>query len=187
MIFKNIFHLIKSSCFILLIASCSDNSQAPQIVDTSSVPSGRNALLPLVPQEEDHEITVRPETAISKTVQTKSSLGKNTISWIAPYKRENGTEVKPSDLKKYIIYYGIRSETYTDNIEINKNIYNHLPTSVSVDHLEPGIVYYFSGISVDSNGLRSVMSNEISRLIQPWTPKVFFIQELSKGVPSHKV
>ena len=129
---------------------------------------------PLYTMEGVREVTEKSDFTISNTdiIHSRSdniysSPDKNTISWTAPTKRESGTEIIQSELKKYIIFYGTRSKTYTSHIVIDNKFNNALPTSVSIDHLEPGVVYYFSGISVDSNGLRSIMSNEISRLIEP--------------------
>ena len=94
-----------------------------------------------------------------------SYTGQTTISWSAPTERENGMDLLQSEITKYVIYYGSQSRVYTDSIEVTEKINNALPISVLVDHLEPGLVYYFSGITVDSSGLRSKMSNEVSKEI----------------------
>ena len=113
------------------------------------------------------EVIDKPEIPNSDKSDEDTPSDKNTISWFAPSERENGDNISPYELKKYIIYYGTSSKVYTGYIEISNKINNMLPTSISVDHLEPNVIYYFSGLTVDSNEIRSVMSNEISKLILP--------------------
>ena len=91
--------------------------------------------------------------------------GQTTISWSAPTERESGDNLSQSEITKYVIYYGTQSRVYTGSIEITEKINNVLPTSVLVENLEQGIVYYFSGVTGDSSGLNSKQSNEISKLI----------------------
>ena len=147
--------------------SGTNGDKTPRAFDTSSVSSGAHTLYALVTLKDGTETEIKSEFIISNTDSTYPTSDKNIISWVAPSERENGAEITPSELSKHIIYYGTRSETYTGFIEISKKINNVLITSASVNHLEPGVVYYFSGISVDSNGLESGMSNEISKLIEP--------------------
>ena len=147
--------------------SGSDSNNKPKVFDTSFASSGSHTLFALITLEDGTEIIEKSEFTITDTDNMHSSSDKNTISWVAPTERESGIGIIESELEKFIIYYGTRSKTYTGFIEISKNDNNELPTSVSVDHLEQGIVYYFSGITVDTKGLRSIMSNEISRLIEP--------------------
>jgi len=105
-------------------------------------------------------------TSSNSSTNDDSSYAERTlISWSAPTKRENGFELLQSEIVQYVIYFGTQSKVYTDSITITGKSNIVLPTSVFVDNLEPGIVYYFSGITVDSNGLRSALSNEVSRLI----------------------
>ena len=117
--------------------------------------------------ENSDEVIDKPEIPNSDKSNEDTSSDKNTISWVAPTERENGDRISQYELKKYIIYYGTRSKAYTGYIEISKKINNILPISISVDHLEPNVIYYFSGLTVDSKEIRSGMSNEISKLILP--------------------
>jgi len=117
--------------------------------------------------ENSDEVIDKSEITNSDKSNVDTSPDKNTISWVAPTERENGDRISQYELKKYIIYYGTRSKAYTGYIEISKKINNILPTSISIDHLEPNVIYYFSGLTVDSNEIRSGMSNEISKLILP--------------------
>ena len=89
------------------------------------------------------------------------------VSWTPPTQRESGADLNQSEIKKYIIYYGVQSGVYTDAIEVgipaDSNI---LPTELVLEGLETGIVYYIAGMTVDTDNTSSTLSNEISRLIE---------------------
>ena len=159
--------------------------------NTNSVPDGAHTIFALITLDDDTKVTAKTDFYIRNTssdaltkdapsysdqnvIDTSSNsstnddfsyAGRTLINWSAPTKRENGFELLQSEIVQYVIYFGTQSKVYTDSITITEKSNNVLPTSVFVDNLEPGIVYYFSGITVDSNGLRSALSNEVSRLI----------------------
>ena len=146
----------------------------PHPFDTRSVSDGVHTVFALITLEDNSVVTASSDFYISNSSSDfsvanndTSNTGKTSISWSAPTERESGFKIFQSEIKKYIIFYGVRSHIYTDFIEITEKTDNVLPTSALIDQLEPGVVYYFSGITVDSNGISSILSNEVSRYIEP--------------------
>ena len=86
-----------------------------------------------------------------------------TVSWTAPNQREDSSVLSSSEISHYIIQYGKISGAYTNSIKVAKTN-NHLPTEITVPGLTEGEVYYFAGITVDSNASQSVLSNEVSKV-----------------------
>ena len=86
-----------------------------------------------------------------------------TVSWTAPNQREDNSVLSSSEISHYIIQYGKISGTYTNSIKVAKTN-NQLPTEITVSDLTEGEVYYFAGITVDSNASQSVLSNEVSKV-----------------------
>jgi len=149
-----------------------NSSNAPLAFDTKSVSNGAHTIFALITFENGTNTTVRSDfnilnknSEISDTINDSSINGQTTISWSAPTKRESGIKLLQSEISRYVIYYGTQSRVYTDSIEITEKINNVLPTSALVEHLKPGVVYYFSGSTGDSSGVLSKISNEISKLI----------------------
>jgi hypothetical protein len=62
-------------------------------------------------------------------------------------------------ITNYNIYYGVASATYTSVVAAGTN------TTVSIGNLVEGTTYYFAATAVDSFGLESAYSTEISALI----------------------
>lgn len=138
----------------------SDAQSNPKPLDTTTLSDGSHYIFALVILEDDSVMSVRSDFTILNTQ-------KNTISWTPSEERESGTALAESEISKYIIYYGKSSRNYTGAIEISKRDANNLlPKAISVDFLEPGITYYFAGVTVDANGISSALSNEVSRLIE---------------------
>jgi hypothetical protein len=59
----------------------------------------------------------------------------------------------------YNIYYGVASATYTNGVTAGTN------TTVSISNLVNGTTYYFAATTVDTSGLESDYSTEVSVLI----------------------
>ena len=81
-----------------------------------------------------------------------------TISWQAPSAYEDGSELE--DLSAYRIYYGRVSGQYENMIEVTHSG----ASSVVVGDLSPG-TYYVVMSSVNSDGLESGLSYEVSRTV----------------------
>lgn len=101
------------------------------------------------------------------TAVFKSTIGSASVSWTPPTERESGDALDISEIKKYIIYYGTESGVYIDAIEVGlPNNSSTIPTTLTIEGLNKGVVYYFAGMTVDSNNISSILSNEVSRLVQ---------------------
>ncbi len=141
----------------------SDGNGNAKSFDTSTLPDGSHYISALITLEDDTEVSVRSGFNTSNTI-------KNSISWSPPEKRASGATLTENEITKYIIYYGKSSRSYTGSIEVSqRDSNNRLPTNVSINHLDPGITYYFAGVTVDSKGLTSALSNEISKLVEGLT------------------
>ncbi len=79
------------------------------------------------------------------------AAGSVTLAWDA----SQGTNV----IANYNVYYGIASATYTNTAAAGTN------TTVSISNLVEGVTYYFAATAVDSVGLESDYSTEVSTLI----------------------
>ena len=62
-------------------------------------------------------------------------------------------------ITNYNLYYGVASATYTNVVSAGTN------TTASVSNLVEGTTYYFAATAVDTNGLESAYSTEVSTLI----------------------
>jgi hypothetical protein len=62
-------------------------------------------------------------------------------------------------IASYNIYYGAASATYTNTVSAGLN------TTVTISNLVEGVVYYFAATAVDTTGLESDFSTEVSALI----------------------
>ncbi len=62
-------------------------------------------------------------------------------------------------IANYNIYYGVASATYTNVVAAGTNL------TVSISNLVQGITYYFAATAVDTNGLESDYSTEVSTII----------------------
>jgi|GEM_PF-1264355 len=91
------------------------------------------------------------------------------VNWSAPTEREDGTTLAASEIKQYTIYYresqddpyaGAMSKDATDNGNGN------VATSLDIEGLEKGKSYYLAGVTIDTNGLTSQLSNEIVKTVQ---------------------
>jgi hypothetical protein len=77
--------------------------------------------------------------------------GTVTLAWDA----STGTNV----IAEYKVYYGIASATYTNAVSAGTNL------TVSVSNLVVGATYYFAATAVDTSGLESDYSTEVSTAI----------------------
>lgn len=79
--------------------------------------------------------------------------GSVTLTWMAPTENEDDTPL--TDLAGYVIYYGVESGTYTEEIPVD----NPTVTRFVVEGLTPN-TYYFVATAKNSQGEESGFSNE---------------------------
>ena len=79
------------------------------------------------------------------------AAGTVTLAWDA----SSGTNV----IANYKVYYGVASATYTNSVAAGTNL------TVSVSNLVVGVTYYFAATAVDTSGLESDYSTEVSTVI----------------------
>lgn len=115
-------------------------------------------------------VAMSDDTSV-KAIFTESAvqIGAINVNWSAPTEREDGTALASSDIKQYTIYYresqdqpyeGATSLIVTDDGSGN------IPTSLSIEGLEKGKSYYLAGVTIDTNGLTSELSNEIVKTVE---------------------
>jgi hypothetical protein len=63
---------------------------------------------------------------------------------------------------KYTIYFGVASGAYTNNSTVVSNGPPCTITNVSLTLPARGVTYYFAATAIDTHGLESVFSNEVS-------------------------
>ena len=81
------------------------------------------------------------------------------VSWRVPTKREGGQDLARSEIKEFIIYYGRESRVY-DGAESTEG------TVMSCADLGlPSGTYYIAGITIDTNGITSQLSREVTRVV----------------------
>ena len=81
------------------------------------------------------------------------------ITWKAPTKREDGQDLALSEIKEFVIYYGRRPRVYDGAKSAN---------GLSMSCADLGLLsgsYYIAGITIDTDGLTSQLSNEITKVI----------------------
>ena len=85
-------------------------------------------------------------------------LGSATLSWTPPTQNTDGSPL--TDLSGYKIYYGNESGNYQTSIQIdNPGIAIYV-----VEYLTPN-TYYFVLTAINSNGVESRFSNEVSKQV----------------------
>jgi hypothetical protein len=101
--------------------------------------------------------------------EAAAQIGVINVNWSAPTEREDGTALASSEIKQYTIYYresqdqpyaGATSKIVADDGSGN------VPTSLTIEGLEKGKSYYLAGVTIDTNGLTSQLSNEIIKAVQ---------------------
>ncbi len=80
-----------------------------------------------------------------------------------------------TDVSTYRIYYGLASMAYTDAVSVG-NV-----TQATITNLAVGSTYYFTATAVDSTGLESVFSNEISYNVPPANTPVVSLEMTQSG------
>ena len=86
------------------------------------------------------------------------ALGSVTLSWTPPTMNSDGTAM--TDLAAYNIYFGTSAGAYTDQIKID----NPGLTTYVIENLTPD-TYFFVATAVNSVGIESQYSNEITKVV----------------------
>lgn len=89
---------------------------------------------------------------------TQASLGKVTVSWIAPVQNTDGTPL--TDLSGYRIYYGLAADALDRTVVIDTVD----TTTYVIDGLTPA-TWYFAMTSVNGSGVESAKSAVASKVI----------------------
>ena len=88
------------------------------------------------------------------------------VEWTAPTLRENSDSLTPEEIESYTIYAGREPGQYTKEVVIKGR--------TSADCSEFGFTetgnYYFAGITTDTNGEHSELSNEILKTVKVYNP-----------------
>jgi hypothetical protein len=86
-----------------------------------------------------------------------------TINWDAPNKKVNGSDIQPSELVKYRLYYGNSATSLSNSVEFdglaNPNSYTVAKSSLSFISSN---VYYLALSVVNDQGAESFLSEIIS-------------------------
>ena len=92
--------------------------------------------------------------------ETANQIGTSstTLSWTPPMQNSDGSPL--TDLAGYKIYYGNESGNYHASIEIN----NPGIAIYVVEYLTPN-TYFFVITAINSSGVESQFSNEVSKLV----------------------
>ena len=81
------------------------------------------------------------------------------ITWTAPTQREDGAQLLPAEIAEYVIYYGKESGVYDGSKRTA--VLNMSCSDLGL----PSGVSHIAGLTIDTNGLTSQLSNEITRNI----------------------
>lgn len=97
------------------------------------------------------------------------------LRWTAPDEREDGSDLPSTEIKSYTIFAGTTSGEYTRQVEV----VDATEVPCSAFEITEYVDHYFAGITTDTNGLKSQLSNEITRTAEdlkpsPSPPKRFF-------------
>lgn len=98
--------------------------------------------------------------AIDRTPTPPASV---TLAW----DKSTGTNI----IATYRVYYGVASATYTNTVVAGTNL------TATVTNLARGVTYWFAATAMDTSGLESDYSNEVSTRTktQPGAPSVLNI------------
>ena len=87
-------------------------------------------------------------------------LGSATVSWSAPMKNADGSNI--SDLAGFRVHYGTAPRTYSTVVPVNDST----ETELLIDDLEPG-TYFFAVTALDLAHNESALSDEVSKVVDP--------------------
>lgn len=83
------------------------------------------------------------------------------LTWTPPTQRENGVDLPPSELAGYELFWGTTSDNLTETIYVPSST-----TQYMIGALADG-TWYFAVRAVDTDQLRSGLSQIVSKTIEP--------------------
>lgn len=95
-------------------------------------------------------ITTKPDVTVSDV----------SLSWVAPFEREDNNPISPSEIAGYKIYYGTTKGNYTKSINVNDGTIDNY----TVKNLTGG-TYYFVITTRDTDGRESRYSSVVTKTI----------------------
>jgi hypothetical protein len=101
-------------------------------------------------------------------VEASAQLSNISVAWQAPSEREDGSTLADREIQQYVIYYRESTDTPYQNAErisVGDDGSGSIPTNVMIKNLEVGKSYYLAGITIDTNGITSQLSNEIVKVV----------------------
>jgi len=90
---------------------------------------------------------------------TETAIGTVTLSWVAPTQNSDGSPLM--DLAGYKIYYRKNSGSYNQAVRLD----NPSVSTYVVDQLSPA-TYYFAATALNTSGVESSFSAEVTRTVQ---------------------
>jgi hypothetical protein len=82
------------------------------------------------------------------------------LSWNAPYEREDGTPIAMSEIAGYRVYYGMSQGSYTEEVDVKDGS----TMEVTLDGVASG-TYYIVVTTYDVDGRESGYSDEVVKTI----------------------
>jgi hypothetical protein len=101
-------------------------------------------------------------------VEASAQLSNISVAWQEPTEREDGSTLTSGEIQQYVIYYREnQNDPYVgaERITVGDDGSGSVPTEVMIKNLEVGKSYYLAGITVDTNGISSQLSNEIVKVV----------------------
>jgi len=115
------------------------------------------------------QISMNADIKVSAVfVEESTQLGNLSVAWKEPTAREDGSTFTSGEIQQYVIYYREnQSDPYAgaERITVGNSRSGSVPTEVTINNLEVGKRYYLAGITIDTNGISSQLSNEIVRVV----------------------
>ena len=100
-------------------------------------------------------------------VGTVQETGQISVTWTAPTRREDGSELRETEIQKYLIYYRDNTDIAYQKFvstDVNTPAANAAPTHITINNLKAGRLYTLAGVTIDTHGHISRFSNEISKV-----------------------
>ena len=90
------------------------------------------------------------------------------VAWAPPTEREDGSALPANEIQQYVIYYRERQDFPYEGaqyIDVTADGSGSIPTDLMINNLEIGKSYYIAGVTIDTNGISSQLSNEIVKVV----------------------
>lgn len=110
------------------------------------------------------QISVNADVKVKAVFVEASNIS---VAWQAPTEREDGSTLASGEIQQYVIYYREnQSDPYAgaELITIGDDGSGSVPTEIMINNLKVGKSYYLAGLTIDTNGISSQLSNEIVKV-----------------------